>query len=109
MPKRKVTVDDDNPEWTKADFAKAAAAGTFADMSAAVENIKRGRGRPRVECPKQQVTLRLDADVVAALRNSGPGWMGRVNETLRRAISRAGGARKPTLARKAKSARGRAR
>lgn len=35
---------------------------------------------------KRQVTLRLDADVIERLRSSGPGWQGRVNEILRRAM-----------------------
>lgn len=44
---------------------------------------KRGRGRPPVNNPKQQVTMRLDADLIAALRASGPGWQVRVNDALR--------------------------
>jgi uncharacterized protein (DUF4415 family) len=46
--------------------------------------LRRGRGRPRSEAPKQQVTLRLDADVIAGLRARGAGWQVRVNEVLRR-------------------------
>lgn len=48
-----------------------------------LELPKRGRGRPPVENPKQQVTLRLDADVIEAMRASGPGWQVRANEALR--------------------------
>jgi uncharacterized protein (DUF4415 family) len=44
------------------------------------------RGRPRMENPKQQVTLRLDRDVLDRLRASGPGWQSRVNEILKRAV-----------------------
>lgn len=45
--------------------------------------LKRGRGRPKVESPKRQVTLRLDADVIEAMRASGPGWQVRANDALR--------------------------
>ena len=36
------------------------------------------------------VKLRLDADVLAALRASGDGWQTRINETLRAALKMAG-------------------
>lgn len=45
--------------------------------------IRRGRGRPKLDNPKQQVTLRLDADVIEAMRASGPGWQTRANDVLR--------------------------
>ena len=50
----------------------------------AAAGLRRRRGRPRSPSPKQQVTLRLDADVIARLRASGAGWQTRVNELLRR-------------------------
>jgi uncharacterized protein (DUF4415 family) len=31
---------------------------------------------------KQTTTIRLDADVLAVLRGTGPGWQTRVNEAL---------------------------
>ncbi|MBW4036655.1 MAG: BrnA antitoxin family protein [Proteobacteria bacterium] len=40
------------------------------------------RGRPPAAAPKQQVTLRLDRDVIRRLRASGPGWQTRANEVL---------------------------
>jgi uncharacterized protein (DUF4415 family) len=43
------------------------------------------RGRPPAAAPKRAVSLRLDADVVAAFKRSGPGWQTRMNEALRRA------------------------
>ncbi len=42
-------------------------------------------GRPRLEKPKAQITLRLDQDVIAKFRASGPGWQSRINEALRKA------------------------
>jgi uncharacterized protein (DUF4415 family) len=42
------------------------------------------RGRPRAENPKEQVTLRLDPDILARFRATGDGWQTRINEALRR-------------------------
>jgi uncharacterized protein (DUF4415 family) len=50
------------------------------------ETIKRSRGRPPIENPKKQVTLRLDAEVVEKLRASGRGWQSRVNDVLKKAV-----------------------
>ena len=45
------------------------------------------RGRPPLrDCAKQQVTLRLDPDVVEKFRAEGPGWQGRINDALRKAV-----------------------
>ncbi|WP_425230692.1 BrnA antitoxin family protein [Sphingomonas sp.] len=32
------------------------------------------------------MTLRLDQDVVEPFREDGPGWQGRINEALRKAV-----------------------
>lgn len=53
------------------------------------EMIKARRGRPAgsvAAVTKTPVKLRLDPDVVAALRASGRGWQTRVNDLLRREI-----------------------
>jgi uncharacterized protein (DUF4415 family) len=44
------------------------------------------RGRPRSARPKVSTTIRLDADVLAYFRASGPGWQSRVNALLRAAM-----------------------
>ena len=41
------------------------------------------RGRPKADKTKEAVKLRLDADVLAALRATGDGWQTRINEMLR--------------------------
>jgi uncharacterized protein (DUF4415 family) len=53
---------------------------------------KRGPGErgPQIAPVKQQVTLRLDQDVLETFRASGAGWQGRINETLRKAVAKAG-------------------
>lgn len=41
------------------------------------------RGRPRLERPKVQLTVRYDAEVVEAFKATGEGWQSRMNEALR--------------------------
>jgi len=65
---------DDAPALTKAWFEQA-------DLYDAGRLVR--RGRPKGSGQKVQTTLRLDADIVAAYRASGPGWQTRVNEALR--------------------------
>jgi uncharacterized protein (DUF4415 family) len=48
----------------------------------------RPRGRRKSPAPKQAVSLRLDADVVAHFRATGPGCQSRINAALRRAVRR---------------------
>src|SRR5258708_369466 len=40
-------------------------------------------GRPPVAHPKEKVTMRFDADIVATLRSKGKGWQTRLNAFLR--------------------------
>ena len=58
----------DVPELTDEWFAKA----------------RRG-GRPKAAAPKELTTLRLDPNVLAHFRATGPGWQTRINEALRKA------------------------
>lgn len=46
----------------------------------------RKRGRPVSDCPKRQVTLRLDADVVSKFKATGKGWQTRINDTLKKEL-----------------------
>jgi uncharacterized protein (DUF4415 family) len=52
---------------------------------------RRLRGRPRAEMPKHLVSLRLDPDVVARFRATGPGWQSRINEVLREHLPKLAG------------------
>jgi len=49
------------------------------------EERRRKGGRPRGSS-KEQVTLRLDAEILAKFRAGGPGWQSRINEALRRSV-----------------------
>ncbi|MES2096913.1 MAG: BrnA antitoxin family protein [Pseudomonadota bacterium] len=44
------------------------------------------RGRPKLDQPKQHVSLRLDPEVIARFKADGPGWQGRINDALRKAV-----------------------
>ena len=46
---------------------------------------KNAGGRPKADNPKVAVSLRLDQDVVARFKASGPGWQTRMNRALREA------------------------
>lgn len=45
------------------------------------------RGRPKLETPKVEVKIRLDAQTVKHLRGSGPGWQTRVNALLGKLVA----------------------
>jgi uncharacterized protein (DUF4415 family) len=84
--------NDENPEWTKADFAAARPAAEalpkFIGKNATQELIRRGRGRPPKAGKKVNQTLRLDPDVLDAFRQGGSGWQVRINEILRQNMPR---------------------
>jgi len=72
---------DDNPILTKADTKRAI---RFKDLPASLQQkaLKRVRG-PQKTPTKVGVHIRLSPDVLEALRNSGNGWQGRVDDALR--------------------------
>lgn len=77
--------DEDTPEWTDDQIARAEFAVGGTVVRAAQGTLTRpGRPPLRGEA-KRQVTLRLDPDVIAKFREGGPGWQGRMNEALRKA------------------------
>jgi uncharacterized protein (DUF4415 family) len=55
-----------------------------AEVARALE-ARRKRGRP-AGGNKEQVTLRLDKDVLAAFKAGGEGWQTRINDALRKAV-----------------------
>ncbi len=65
-----IAADPDACEVTDADFAL----------------MRRRPGRPVALAVRPMLSMRVDADVAAALRASGKGWQTRVNALLRRAI-----------------------
>jgi uncharacterized protein (DUF4415 family) len=76
----------DNHELTEQDRALARPfAEVFPEIAAKLETELRTRGRPRSSAAKVSVTLRLDPDILASFRATGPGWQSRMNDVLRRA------------------------
>lgn len=81
---------DDAPEWTDEMFeaAEFSIGGVVVRPATGVltKDGIRPIGRPRQgPAPKQQITLRLDQDVIDRFRMDGPGWQSRMNAALRKA------------------------
>jgi uncharacterized protein (DUF4415 family) len=72
-------------EWKDPDDAPELTDGWFetADYYEGDKLVR--RGRPKLDSPKEAVSLRLGPDVIAHYRATGPGWQSRINETLRQA------------------------
>jgi uncharacterized protein (DUF4415 family) len=88
-----VVLDDDNPEWTKADFARAAkwpAGVRLKDLKPGeLARIVPKRG-PQKAPTKVAVSIRLSPEVVKHFKAKGPGWQSRIDEALRRIAKKAG-------------------
>lgn len=80
---REITLDPDNPEWTEEDFARARPA--IEVDPELVQWSRRTRGKQKAPT-KVHLNIRLDADIVARLREDGEGWQTRLNDILRRAV-----------------------
>lgn len=79
---RMIASDPDAPEATDIQLAQAK---PFSRAFPALADAMRKNvgGRPKTENPKISVSLRLDQDVVAQFKASGPGWQTRMNSALR--------------------------
>ena len=75
----------DFPEMTDDELSRMVPAKSVLppEFFEAVEAAR--RGRPRIENPRQLVSLRLDRDLLESFRSTGKGWQTRLNETLRKA------------------------
>jgi len=76
----------DSPELTAEDFAGMKPAHEVLPGSF-FEGLKEARkaGRPRVDKPKQAVTLRLDPDVIERFQQQGKDWRSRMSDALAKA------------------------
>ena len=77
--------DDDSPELTAADFARARPASDVLPElfgQAAAAAMLKPRGRPKAAAPKVSLTMRFDAVVVESFKATGPGWQTRMNAAL---------------------------
>lgn len=79
-------IDDENPELTANDFARARPASEvlpalFGQTTA--DAMLKPRGRPKAVAAKVSLTVRFDAVVVDTFKATGPGWQTRMNSALR--------------------------
>jgi uncharacterized protein (DUF4415 family) len=76
--------DPDNPPLTDAQLSRMRPAYQVRPELVAAQ-LRRGPGRPKSERTKQQVTLRIDRDVLDKFRATGEGWQSLINQALRKA------------------------
>jgi len=74
-------IDAENPEWTEEDFATAV---PFSELADSLRTVLASRRRGPQKAPtKQQVSLRLSADVIAYFKEGGSGWQTRLDQVLK--------------------------
>jgi uncharacterized protein (DUF4415 family) len=74
--------DDENPEWTEQDFARAKPLSEALPGLAAA--ITRGRGKQKAPT-KERISLRLESTALARFRTLGPGWQTKISEAVSKA------------------------
>ena len=82
---RRLLEEDDAPPWSDEVFARAELRHGDTVIRPATGTLTK-RGRPKLENPKRQVTLRLDPEIVEHFRATGTGWQSRINEVLKKAM-----------------------
>lgn len=84
--------DDDNPEWTKADFARATkfpSGVRLKDLKPSeLARVLPKRG-PQKAPTKVAVSIRLSQDVVKHFKAKGAGWQSRIDDALRKIVKKA--------------------
>jgi uncharacterized protein (DUF4415 family) len=91
VPGRGYTKEDwdsvDSPPLTDEELARMRPAREVMppEFFEAIEEMRKNRGRPKVEAPKVAVTLRLAPDVLEKFKASGKDWRTRMAEELRKA------------------------
>ena len=61
-----------------------------AELNAMLPKRKPGQRGPQKKTTKDQITLRLDHDVVEHFKATGQGWQSRINAALREAMKKTG-------------------
>jgi uncharacterized protein (DUF4415 family) len=90
--KTKQSAVDENPDWTRADFAKAAkfpAGVRLKDIKPNQLASMVGKRGPQKTPTKIPVSIRLSPEVVKHFKSTGPGWQSRIDTALRRLIKKA--------------------
>ena len=81
--KKEPVFDEENPEWTEEDFARARPAHEVLSPKV-LASFPKTRG-PQKLPKKIPISIRLSEDVVEHFKSQGPGWQRRIDETLKRA------------------------
>jgi len=80
-------LDEENPEWSAADFKNAKPASqvlrAILPVLVAEKMLAKKPGRVLGSGTKSSTTLRFDNDILAAFKATGRGWQTRVNSALR--------------------------
>jgi uncharacterized protein (DUF4415 family) len=79
--------DDDNPEWTKADFAKARPPSRVLPPELLAQ-FKKTRGAQKAPT-KVAVSIRLSPEVISHFKAKGPGWQSKIDNALRKIAKKA--------------------
>jgi len=95
MPRKvkQPVIDDDNPEWTKADFAAATkfpGGVRLKDLRPSHLARIRGKRGPQKLPTKIPVSIRLSPEVVKHFKEKGPGWQSKIDDALRKIVKKAG-------------------
>ena len=82
--------DDENPQWTAADFANARSASEVLPElfgTTVAQQMLKPRGRPRADHPKERINIRLSHEVIEYFKAAGDGWQTRIDSALRQFIT----------------------
>jgi uncharacterized protein (DUF4415 family) len=81
-----IASDPDNPELTDEELAKMKPfREVLPDLAKSIDRQIAQRGRPPLPVTKKPVTIRLDPEVIAKFKATGPGWQSRMNDVLKAA------------------------
>jgi uncharacterized protein (DUF4415 family) len=74
--------DDDNPEWTEEDFAKARPPEEVLPPHLLAQF--KATHRPQKAPTKVAVSIRLSPEVISYFKAKGPDWQSKIDEALRK-------------------------
>jgi uncharacterized protein (DUF4415 family) len=81
-----LTDDEGNVrELTAEDLQEFRPTSEFPELAGFLERLRGQRG-PQKAPTKEWIGLRLDHDIVAYFRQTGPGWQSRINDVLARHV-----------------------
>jgi uncharacterized protein (DUF4415 family) len=89
---KQLVPDKENPEWTRADFAKATrfpAGVPLKDIKPSQLASLVGKRGPQKAPTKIPVSIRLSPEVVEHFKAKGPGWQSKIDAALRKMVKKA--------------------